>query len=135
MKKMTFDAIADNFASVQKFVDGELETAECPMKIQLQIDIAIEEIFVNIARYAYTSGTGKADVTVEITDTPKTVFITFSDSGRPYNPLEKSDPDITLSAEERQIGGLGIFMVKKSMDEMRYEYLKGRNNLTLVKKL
>lgn len=135
MKKMTFDAITDNFASVQEFVDGELETAECPMKIQLQIDIAIEEIFVNIARYAYTSETGKADVTVEITDTPKTVFITFSDSGRPYNPLEKSDPDITLSAEERQIGGLGIFMVKKSMDEMRYEYLKGRNNLTLVKKL
>lgn len=135
MKKKTFDAITDNFASVQEFVDGELETAECPMKIQLQIDIAIEEIFVNIARYAYTSGTGKADVTVEITDTPKTVLITFSDSGRPYNPLEKSDPDITLSAEERQIGGLGIFMVKKSMDEMRYEYLKGRNNLTLVKKL
>lgn len=135
MKKMTFDAITDNFASVQEFVDGELETAECPMKIQLQIDIAIKEIFVNIARYAYTSGTGKADVTVEITDTPKTVFITFSDSGRPYNPLEKSDPDITLSAEERQIGGLGIFMVKKSMNEMRYEYLKGRNNLTLVKKL
>lgn len=135
MKKMTFDAIIDNFVLVQEFVDRELEAVDCPMKIQFQIDVAIEEIFVNIARYAYDSGKGTADITVEITDTPKTAVITFSDSGKPYDPLKKIDPDITLSSEERQIGGLGIFMVKKSMDEVRYEYLDGRNNLTLVKKL
>lgn len=63
------------------------------------------------------------------------ISITFSDSGKPYNPLEKPDPDVTLSAEERSIGGLGIFMVKKSMDDMRYEYKDGQNILTITKRL
>lgn len=135
MKEMTIDALLENFASVQDFVDEQLEAAECPMKIQMQIDIAVEEIFVNIAHYAYALGTGTAEISMEITDSPKTALITFSDSGTPYNPLDKPDPDVTLSAEERKIGGLGIYMVKKSMDEMRYEYSDGRNRLTLVKKL
>lgn len=105
------------------------------MKIQMQIDIAVEEIFVNIARCAYAPEVGNAIIRIETLADPPSVDITFIDSGIPYDPLAKADPDITLSAEERQIGGLGIFMVKRSMDDVRYEYLDGHNVLTLKKGL
>ena len=104
------------------------------MKTQMQVDVAVEEIFVNIAHYAYAPGTGAATVQAEASAETKTLTVTFIDSGVPYNPLEKPDPDVTLSAEDRQIGGLGIYMVKKSMDDMRYEYRDGRNVLTLEKR-
>ena len=103
------------------------------MKQQMQIDIAAEEIFVNIAHYAYTPGTGEATICVELYQDPSAIEITFIDQGVPYDPLAKPDPDVTLSAKERKIGGLGIFMVKKSMDEVRYEYLDGCNVLTIKK--
>ena len=105
------------------------------LRIQTQIDIAVEEIFVNIANYAYNPEIGKAEIVVEITEKPVTVAITFEDSGVPYNPLEKQDPDITLNAEERDIGGLGIFMAKKSMDDIEYTYRDGKNILTIKKAL
>ena len=101
------------------------------MKVQMQIDIAVEEIFTNIARYAYAPGEGSA--VIGVLAEPGRAEITFSDTGMPYNPLLREDPDVTLAAEEREIGGLGIFMVKKTMDEMRYEYSTGQNLLTLVK--
>ena len=135
MKELEIEALVDNLTDVLAFVDEQLEAVDCPMKIQMQIDVAVEEIFVNIANYAYGTETGKAMLRVEILPDPPSVDITFIDNGIPYDPLAKADPDITLSAEERPIGGLGIFMVKKSMDDVRYEYLDGHNILTLKKGL
>lgn len=113
------------------FVENILEENDCPLKAQTQIDVAFEEIFVNIAHYAYPDGEGKAKLEVEAC--PEFVEITFIDSGIPYDPLAKADPDITLSAEERQIGGLGIFMTKKLMDEIHYKYENNQNILTMKK--
>ena len=135
MKELELEALTDNLSKVQAFVDEQLEEADCPIKIQMQIDIAVEEIFVNIAHYAYSNETGKATVRIEILPDPPSVDITFIDKGIPYDPLAKPDPDVTLSAEERKIGGLGIFMVKKSMDDVKYQYLDGHNILTLKKGL
>jgi len=135
MKKLTIDATVENLDEVLAFVDAELEAADCPLKTQMQIDVAVEEIFVNIAHYAYAPDTGKAVIGVAVTGDPAIAKITFSDTGMPYNPMEKEDPDVTLSAEEREIGGLGIFMVKKSMDTMDYEYRNGQNLLTMTKKI
>ena len=133
-KELVIEAVVDNLEKVQEFVDSELEKHDCPIKAQTQIDIAIEELFVNIANYAYKPETGKAVIKVNIQeDKPRSISITLIDEGVPYNPLAKPDPDVTLSAEERQIGGLGIFMVKKSMDNMTYEYKDGKNILTIEK--
>ena len=135
MKELTIDATVENIGVVTEFVNEQLEKFDCPMKAQMQIDIAIDELFGNIAHYAYSPEIGKATVRVEVTENPLSVIITFIDNGVPYDPLAKDDPDITLSAEERVIGGLGIFMVKKTMDEIAYEYKGGMNILTLVKKI
>ena len=113
------------------FVENILEENDCPLKAQTQINVAFEEIFVNIAHYAYPDGEGKAKL--EVDACPEFVEITFIDSGIPYDPLAKADPDITLSAEERQIGGLGIFMTKKLMDEIHYKYEDNCNILTMKK--
>lgn len=135
MKEITVDAIVENIDVVIEFADKFLDDFGCPIKIKMQIDITIDEIFSNIARYAYQNIIGTATVRMEMIDNPKAVCITFIDSGIPYNPLEKEDPDITLSAEDRKIGGLGIYMVKKNMDEMTYNYSEGKNILFLKKKL
>lgn len=135
MKKITVPAKTEELDRVLDFVNETLEGTDCSMRIQTQIDIAVEEIFVNIANYAYNPEIGKAEIVVEITEKPVTVAITFEDSGVPYNPLEKQDPDITLNAEERDIGGLGIFMAKKSMDDIEYTYRDGKNILTIKKAL
>jgi anti-sigma regulatory factor (Ser/Thr protein kinase) len=105
------------------------------MKAQMQIDIAIDELFSNIAHYAYNSEIGQATVRVEAIKDPLAVTITFIDNGVPYDPLANADPDTTLSAEEREIGGLGIYMVKKSMDDVTYEYRDGKNILKIQKNL
>ncbi len=133
--EMVIVAEKDNLHKVLKFVDEHLEKIDCPMKAQMQIDVAVEEIFVNIASYAYNPEVGKATIRVEVNEDPLTVYLTFIDDGVAYDPLKKADPDVTLSAEEREIGGLGIFMVKKSMDDIQYEYRDGQNILTLKKKL
>ena len=135
MHELVVDAKLDNLNQVLAFLDELLESRECPMKIQMQMDIAVEEIFVNIANYAYTPGEGTATVRVVFSEEPKAVEVTFIDGGVPYNPLVKPDPDVTLSADQRQIGGLGIFMVKKSLDSMLYEYTDKKNILTLRKNL
>ena len=131
MKEMTLPAVVENIAQVTDFVNAQLEEIGCPMKAQVQIDIAIDELFGNIAQYAYNPETGPATVRVEVSDAPISVTITFMDHGVPYDPLQKEDPDITLSAEERGSGGLGIFMVKKTMDEITYEYKDGQNILRI----
>lgn len=135
MKELTISATLENIETVTAFVDEQLEEMGCPMKAQMQIDIAIDELFSNIARYAYNPDTGDATVCVEKCDNPTAAVITFIDRGKPYNPLAKDDPDTTLSAEEREIGGLGIFMVKKTMDHISYEYNNGQNVLQIKKNL
>ena len=134
MDKKEILAKIDNLPEVSAFIDEKLEEAGSSMKVQMQIDVAVEEIFVNIASYAYGGKEGLAEIFFDI-DSDKKVNITFVDSGVPYDPLKKDDPDVTLSADERQIGGLGIFMVKKTMDDMVYEYKDGKNRLTLIKSL
>jgi anti-sigma regulatory factor (Ser/Thr protein kinase) len=101
----------------------------------MQINIAIDELFGNIAHYAYDPNVGPATVKVEVIEDPMAVIITFIDSGVPYDPLAKADPDITLSADERDFGGLGIYMVKKSMDDITYEYKDGKNILRIKKNI
>ena len=133
MKEFTIDAVTENLGKVIAFVGEQLEAVDCPMKTQMQIEVAVEELFVNIANYAYAPKIGTAAIRTEIT--ADTAEITFIDSGVQYDPLAKPDPDVSLPASQRQIGGLGIYMVKKSMDDMRYEYKDGRNILTIVKKL
>ena len=135
MKDITVDATVEKLEVVQNFVSQELEEQGCSMKVMMQIEIAVEEIYVNIVHYAYNPEIGKATIRCEVTEDPMQVIIQFMDSGVPFDPLAKEDADITLSAEERQIGGLGIFMVKKSMDEVSYEYKEGKNVLTIRKVL
>ena len=100
MKELILEAKTDNLTKVLEFVDNELERLNCPMKIQLQINVAVEEIFVNISNYAYHPEIGEATIQVEVEDEPLTVCLTFIDNGVPYDPLAKNDPDVTLSAEE-----------------------------------
>ena len=135
MKELILAATVENIEVVTDFVNEQLEELDCPMKVQMQIDIAIDELFGNIAHYAYNPEVGDATVRVEVIEDPLAVVITFIDSGVPYDPLAKEDPDTTLSAEDRQIGGLGIYMVKKSMDDITYEYKDGQNILAIKKSL
>ena len=135
MREMDIAATLENLDTVMAFVDQQLEEVGCSMKAQMQIDIAVEEVYVNIAHYAYNPEIGGVTIRVQIEEEPLAVILTFIDKGKPYDPLAKEDPDVTLAAEDRQIGGLGIFMVKKSMDNVSYEYNEGRNILTLKKKL
>lgn len=135
MKELTLAATVENIETVTEFVNAQLELMDCPIKAQMQIDIAIDELFGNIAHYAYNTEVGSATVRVEVSEAPLAVIITFIDNGVPYDPLGKDDPDITLSAEEREIGGLGIYMVKKSMDEITYEYKDGQNILKIKKNI
>ena len=133
MKELKIEARTENLPDVLGFVDALLEERECKMKPQMQIDVAVEEIFVNIAHYAYTEGVGEARIQVDFEGDPLSVVITFIDSGTPYDPLAKEDPDVNKPAAEREIGGLGIFLTKKNMDEVAYEYSGGKNIFTMRK--
>ena len=135
MKELTVEAKKENLLLVQSLIDEELEAAGCPMATQITIDIAVEELFVNIASYAYDGKSGPATVQVTIHKDPLTAEIIFIDNGKQYDPLAKPDPDVTLAAKDRTKGGLGIFMVKNSMDDVKYEYKDGKNVLTLIKNL
>lgn len=132
MHELVIEAKTEKLDEVLDFIDGLLDEWECPMKVQTQINIAVEELFVNIAHYAYTEA-GQAKISAAREG--EEAVITFEDSGKPYNPLEREDPDVTLSAEERQIGGLGIYIVKKSMDAVSYVYVEGHNVLTIRKRI
>lgn len=139
MKEITIPAKIEALDDVIAFVEEQLESVDCPMKIMMSLDVAVEEMYVNIAHYAYpdenANGEGMATIRFEHDAEQNAVTITLIDQGIQYNPLEKDDPDITLSAEERQIGGLGIFMVKKSMDEVAYKYENGSNIFSMKKSL
>ena len=133
MQTLTVPAAIEKLDDVTAFVDDFLAACGCSMKTQMQIDLSIEEIFVNIAHYAYPEGGGEAEIRIDEAD--GLVTIVLSDSGVPFDPLGKPDPDITLSAEDRRIGGLGIYLVKKNMDAVDYRYEDGKNILTVQKKL
>ena len=120
---------------VLSYIKNKLEGIQCKPKKLMEIEVSTEEIFVNISNYAYAPGKGNVVVDAKLNADKTILTIIFSDRGKPFNPLEKNDPDITLSAEERKIGGLGIFMTKRMMDEVSYEYRNGQNILTLRKKL
>ena len=131
MTEWTFEAVAENIPQLTELIDGQLEALDCSMKAQMQIDV--DEIFGNIARYAYGDGRGDATVRFDFDGTSRMASISFMDRGMPFDPLKKADPDVTLSVEEREVGGLGIFLVKKTMDDMKYRYENGMNILTLYK--
>ena len=133
MKELTIEATPENVDKAIEFVDEMLEECGCGMKEQMAIDVAVDELFANIAHYAYNPETGYATVKVDVIKDPLSVEITFVDNGKPYDPLAKADPDTTQSIEDRPIGGMGILIVKKSMDAVDYEYKDGKNILTIKK--
>ena len=133
MKELTVPATLENIPVVTAFIDEQLEAVDCSMKAQMQI--AIDELFGNIAHYAYPDGTGEAMVRLDFDEAAHMASISFVDNGVPFNPLEQTDPDVTLSAEKRDVGGLGIFMVKKTMDKLEYSHENGYNELTIHKRI
>ena len=130
-----FPATTDALTDVLAFVEQALESYGCQMKTQMGICVAIEEVFVNVAHYAYEGGGGKVEFSIGFNEDTRLVTFQMIDAGIPFNPLKKEDPDITLSAQERNIGGLGIFITKKTMDEISYAYENGKNVLTMIKKI
>ena len=135
MKTLNVEAKVQNLKQVLSFIDEELRQENCSKRIALQIEVAVEELFVNIAHYAYINDTGDVCISISVSGDPRTAEISFADSGTPFDPLAQTDPDVTLDAERRNIGGLGIFMVKKSMDKLLYEYRDGLNITTIRKRI
>lgn len=133
MTELTLQAKLENLDQVIDFVEEHLLKNGCPMKTLAQLQIAVEEIYVNIANYAYQSSEGTATIQITINKEPIQAIITFMDNGLPFNPLLMEAPDTTLSAENRPEGGLGIFMVKNIMDEIKYIYEGEKNILTMCK--
>ncbi|MCQ2405302.1 MAG: SpoIIE family protein phosphatase [Clostridia bacterium] len=130
------EAKVEDINDVTAFVEAELEKLNCPMKTVIQINVAIDELFSNIVHHGYPDHKGPVTVKVVKKDTPHhAVCVRFEDEGIPYNPLQKEDPDVSLTADERQPGGLGIFMVKKTMDDLKYKYENGKNIMTIIKNL
>lgn len=135
MKEIVVEASIQNLDTILDFVHEELGKLNYQKNVEFEIDLAVEEIYVNIAHYAYNPDVGPATIRCEIEENPLQITIQFLDNGKPYNPLEREDPDINLSAEERGIGGLGIYMVKKSMTSVDYKYEDNKNILTIKKSL
>ena len=135
MTHKTFPAKTEALSDVLGFVEQMLDSFACPMKLQTALCVAIEEVFVNIAHYAFGEGEGDMTLGIGFDEESRTVTFRMADKGIPFDPLKKPDPDITLSADEREIGGLGIFITKKTMDELAYTYENGENILTMTKKI
>lgn len=135
MEYLTVPACTEALADVQGFLEERLESWGCAPGLQMQLSLVAEEIFVNIAHYAYLDGEGQATIGVQAGGEPPVLTLRFADRGIPFDPLAQPEADITLSAQERPIGGLGIFLTRKIMDEAVYAYEDGQNILTLRKKL
>ena len=132
---LEIEADTSRIHEVYEYIEKKMDGIHCSQKSLMEISVAVEEIFVNISNYAYAPGKGNVIVNAELSKDRTSLTISFSDSGKEFNPLDRIDPDITLSAEERDIGGLGIYMTKQMMDEVFYEYRDGHNVLTLRKNL
>ena len=135
MGEITVEAVTDSISRVTAFVDEELERIGCPMKANMQLDICIDEIFGNIANYAYGSGSGNATVQLDFDEAERVVTLTFIDSGMAFDPRDAPEPDTTSPLEERPIGGLGLFMVKNMTDSLDYRREGGCNILTIAKRI
>ena len=135
MTNKTFSAKTESLSDVISFVESTLESFECPMKIQTAICVAIEEVFVNVAHYAYPECEGDMTLCISFDNQTRDITFRMTDNGIPFDPLKKPDPDISLSAEDREIGGLGIFIAKKTMDTLTYAYENGENILTMIKRI
>ncbi len=133
MNQITLDATSENLDRLTSFINEKLMSVGCPRKAMMEIDVVIDELFSNIANYAYHPDVGPATVIVEFEEDPICVMITFLDNGVPFDPLAKEDPDTSLSAHERSIGGLGVYIVKQMMDDVTYEYKNGQNILRIKK--
>lgn len=121
---------ADSIPEAEAYISGVLEEASVSMKTSYTVDVVMDEMYSNIVNY---SGAQNAWISCKVD--AESIVITLEDDGVPYNPLQKEDPDVTLSVEEREVGGLGIFIVKKIMDEIQYAYQDGRNCVTMKKLL
>lgn len=133
VREAVFPARTECLDDVLRMIESMLDDAGCPADVIMSVAVAAEEIFVNIAHYAYGDGDGEAAISCELKSDPHEITVRFSDRGKPFNPLDRDDPDIMLDAESRGIGGLGIYMVKESMDCVTYDYTDGRNNLVIKK--
>ena len=134
MKERIFEARKNGLTDVLAFLEGELEKVNCDMKTQTALCIAMEEIFINIANYAYPEGGGAAKIAIDADEETCVVTILVCDTGIAFDPLKRADPDVTQSAEQREVGGLGIFIVKKMMDSIAYVRENGENRLTMTKR-
>ena len=135
MTYKTFPAKTEALSDVLGFVEQMLDSFECPIKIQVALCVAIEEVFVNVAHYAYGEGEGNMSLGIGFDEESRAITFRMTDKGIPFDPLKKPDPDISLSADEREIGGLGIFITKKTMDSLSYTYENNENILTMIKKI
>lgn len=133
MRELTVTATMDQIPVITAFVEEELERRQCPPKIRLQLELVIDELISNIVRYAYGDDGGDITVQLEWEEDPAAVVLTFVDQGVPYDPLQRQDPDVSLPAEQRQNGGLGIFLVKQLMDRLEYQFTDGQNVFTVWK--
>ena len=132
---ITLPAAVENIGKITAFVEGKLEERDCPLKKTMEISMAVDEVMANVAMYAYAPGTGDVTVQFGFEEASRTAFVTFIDGGVAFDPLAKEDPDVTLPAEQRKIGGLGIFLVKKTMDEVTYRRENDQNILCIRKKI
>ncbi len=131
--ELRVEAAVESLPAVTAFVTAPLAALRCSPKERFHIELVTEEIFVNIASYAYPASGGSVVIERRTMTDPPALCLTFRDSGIPYDPLQQKAPDLTLKAEDRPIGGLGVFLVRKIVDEMRYEYRDGQNVLTVTK--
>lgn len=133
MRELAIEAVAENLQTVMNFITDALSEKNCSQKTLYQLELVLEEIFVNIASYAYEGDERPVVLSVELEDNPPAAVVTFRDKGTPYNPLERSDPDLAVKLEKREIGGLGIFLVKKNVDSIWYEHINDENVLSFRK--
>ena len=131
LNRLKVPATMDHFEESLGFIEERLRAAGIDERILTKVLTASEEIIVNIIQYAYQENEG--DFMIEIEDHPDRTTLSFSDYGQPFDPLKKPDADTSLKAHEREIGGLGILMVKKLMDDVQYDFSDGRNTLTITK--
>ena len=134
-KELVLEATVENLDVANAFIEEMLAPVECSPQKRFQLDLVVEEIFVNIANYAYGDETGQVVLRVSLQQTPPKMKLVFMDEGVAYDPLAKDEPDVTLPMEERDIGGLGIFLVKKNVEDIHYERKDGKNILTIYKDL
>ena len=135
MKTFKMPATLENLQAATEFINNELNAAGFPDKARRQVDIVVDEMFANISSYAYKPETGDITIDFNLEDEGRTAVISFKDQGTPFDPLAEPDPDTTLPADQREIGGLGILLIKKTMDYVSYRRENDTNILTVKKRI